>query len=62
MDRIAAAWDNGEGMGILCIDFVKAFDSIEHDFIRNALEFFNFGRNMVGMVMCLLNNRCARWR
>jgi len=47
-------------MGVLCIDFVKAFDSVEHEFIENALKFFKFGDNMVRMVMTLLKNRDAR--
>ncbi len=47
-------------MGILCVDFVKAFDSVEHAFIRNTLQFFNFGGRMVQFVMAILNKRVAR--
>ncbi len=46
-------------MGVLLVDFVKAFDSVEHLFIKKALEFFNLGPNMVGMVMTLLKERKA---
>jgi len=42
MDRIAGAWENREEMGVLCTDFVKAFDSVEHDIIRNIMGFFNY--------------------
>jgi len=60
MDRIANAWDKNETMGVLCIDFVKAFDSIEHAFIRNVMLFFNFGPRFIGMVTTLIKNRTAR--
>jgi len=60
MDRIALAWDKKEAMGVLCIDFVKAFDSIEHEYIKNVLRFFNFGPNFVNMVGTLINKRTAR--
>jgi hypothetical protein len=42
------------------VDFKKDFDSVEHVAIRMILEFFNFGVNMVGMVMTLLNGRISR--
>ena len=53
MDRIAGAWESGQVMGVLCVDFVKAFDSVEHEFIKNALVFFNFGDYMVRLVMTI---------
>jgi len=60
IDRIAGAWKNRDKSGVLCVDFVKAFDSIEHIFIKRVMRFFNFGHKMVGMVSTLLNNRLAR--
>jgi hypothetical protein len=57
---ISQAWDKREGCGIMCVDFKKAFDSVEHDAIKKVLEFFNFGEYMVGMVMTLINDRKAR--
>jgi exonuclease III len=60
MDRIAGAWESREEMGVLCVDFVKAFDSVEHAFIKRVMEFFNFGNLFVGMVMTLLAERGAR--
>jgi hypothetical protein len=42
------------------VDFAKTFDSVEHEAIRGVLEFFNYGPNMVQMVMTLLNGRKAR--
>ena len=57
MERISGSWHYGEPMGVLCIDFIKAFDSVEHQFIKNVLEFFNFGPNFIQMICTLLNNR-----
>jgi len=46
MDRISGAWESAEEMGVLCIDFVKAFDSIEHVFIERVMRFFNYGNEI----------------
>jgi hypothetical protein len=46
-------------MGVLLVDFVKVFDSVEHEYIRKCLVHFNLGSNLVGMVMTLLNDRKA---
>ncbi len=43
IDSIADSWSKREQMGSLMIDFVKAFDSIEHAFINQAMKFFGFG-------------------
>jgi hypothetical protein len=60
VDRISESWREREAMGVLCIDFVKAFDSIEHEFISKVLKFFNFGEKMIGYVSTLLHDRKAR--
>jgi hypothetical protein len=39
------------------IDFVKAFDSIEHEIISKALKFFGFGDHLIRMVGTLLTER-----
>ena len=39
MDRIGGSWHHREPMGILCVDFVKAFDCGEHQFKMNVMEF-----------------------
>jgi len=59
INNISGSWHNREEMGVLCVDFNKAFDSIEHSFIRSVLEFFNFGPGMVNMVGTILNRRQA---
>ena len=60
IDNISQSWAHGEQMGVLCVDFSKAFDSVEHLFIDSVLEFYNFGPNMRKMVNTILNNREAK--
>jgi len=60
IDRISGAWERMEEMGVLRIEIVKAFDNVDHEFIRKTLCFFNFGNWMVDMVMAILKNRVAR--
>ena len=42
---------------ILLIDFSKAFDSINHDFIQEILEFLNFGPYFIKIVKIMHNSR-----
>ena len=44
---------------ILLIDFNKAFDSISHDFLNNALELLGFGEEMREWIKIFFNNREA---
>jgi len=60
IDLICESWEKGEGMGVLCVDFVKAFDSVEFLFVKNVLTFFNFGPDMINKVSTLLYDRKAR--
>ena len=60
LNNISKAWEAEEELGVLCVDFNKAFDSIEHACIASVLKFFNFGENMVGMVNTILRDRTAR--
>jgi hypothetical protein len=59
LDGISSSWAESEQMGVLMVDFIKAFDSVEHEFIKKSLEYFNIGPVMVGMVMTLLTERKA---
>ena len=43
----------------MLIDFKKAFDSINHNFIKSTLENLNFGDNMIQLVSLFFNNREA---
>jgi exonuclease III len=57
IDNIAYSWGNKEEMAVLCVDFSKAFDTVEHCFIIKVFEFFNFGPQMCNMVKVILKNR-----
>ena len=52
--------DKGKNGGTRCVDFSKAFDSVEHLFIDNTLAFFRYGPVMRKMVATILNNRVSR--
>ena len=60
LSNINRSWDRGEELGVLCVDFNKAFDSVEHSCITEVLKFFNFGENFIGMVSTILRDRIAR--
>ena len=59
VDNISQSWLPREKMGILCVDFSKTFDSVEHIFINNTLAFFKYGPVMRKMVATILNNRVS---
>jgi hypothetical protein len=60
MNSISRSWEMSLPTGIMCVDFAKAFDSVEHEMITNVLKFFGFGEFVVGMVSTLLNDRKSR--
>jgi hypothetical protein len=49
-----------EGMGAIYVDFSKAFDSIEHEFIGHVLRYYNYGEVMRNMVGTILRNSYLR--
>jgi hypothetical protein len=57
IDSISQAWLNREETGILCVDFSKAFDSVEHYVIEQVFKFFNFGDFMTRTIQTLLKKR-----
>jgi len=57
IDGIAKSINRQEELGVLCIDFIKAFDSVEHSCMESALRFYNFGENFINMVMTILRGR-----
>ena len=59
LDNITERWEKKEQTGIMMVDFVKAFDSVSHNFIQQTLKHFNFGPILCGMVKTLLNERRA---
>ncbi len=60
MNSIDRAWNLGREVGVMCVDFSKAFDSVEHEMIKNVMGFFGFGNRMTKMVMTLLKGRTSR--
>jgi hypothetical protein len=60
MNSVSRSWELGQPTGTMCVDFAKAFDSVEHEMISNVLTFFGFGDYMVKMVNMLLNDRKSR--
>ena len=42
---------------LIFIDFRKAFDSLEHNFLQRCLESFNFGPNFMHWVMTFYKNK-----
>ena len=45
---------------LICIDFEKAFDSVEHNFIFTVLKKFNFGDNFIKWMRLFYNNPCFK--
>ena len=45
---------------ILAIDFRKAFDSINHEYIQAVLKKFNFGKDICDWVKLFFNDREGR--
>jgi hypothetical protein len=60
MNSISRAWSKNIPTGVLCVDFAKAFDSVEHGMIRSVMCYFGYGEVMTTMVMTLLNDRKSR--
>ncbi len=38
MNSISRAWKLGQPAGVMCVDFSKAFDSVEHEMIKRVME------------------------
>lgn len=45
---------------IISIDFEKAFDRVEHDFLFGVLSKFNFGRKFIRCLRCLYAKSCIK--
>ena len=50
-ESIRKALDDGKFACGVFVDFQKAFDSIEWDFLVSCLEAFNFGRDFIHCVL-----------
>ena len=56
MDLFEFCENNDIPGAFLCTDFEKAFDSLEHNFIRKTLQRFNFGNNFINWFDILYND------
>ena len=43
LNRISTALELNQELAIINLDFIKAFDNLQHSFIQKTLSFFNFG-------------------
>ena len=67
LDAMEFAEEHQLPMVLISIDFMKAFDRVEHNSVYKAMEIFNFGVNIIGMVkvlfadvqLCTVNNGYA---
>ena len=48
--------NNNQAGAMLCMDFEKAYDSIEHTFVNSVLKRFNFGNNFIKWINILYND------
>jgi len=57
LDNIKKAIDNNANLAILLVDFSKAFDMLEHDFIEQTFKFFGFGPDMMRILKTIITGR-----
>ena len=60
MNQILSFLDTPGAVRLLMIDYQKAFDSLPHNSIRNALVSMNAPRELLQWVTSFLSNRCQR--
>jgi hypothetical protein len=44
---------------MVCVDQAKAFDSVDHSFMKKAFKFFNFGDKFISWLVSIGTNRKA---
>ena len=47
MEDLTRLLDEGNSIDIIYLDFKKAFDTVEHNFLYAVLEKFNFGNTFI---------------
>jgi Reverse transcriptase (RNA-dependent DNA polymerase) len=50
---------NGIAGAMICVDQMKAFDSVDHNFMIDALRFFNFGEYFINSIKTIGMGRRA---
>ena len=58
-ELISKTLASNSSLAIALIDFHSAFDCIGHGYLRDVLEFMNFGPNMINMILTCMNDRFA---
>jgi len=58
-DIIEYAKEYKKGGALIMLDFEKAYDSLEWEFLQESLRFFNFGPSFRKWVTVLYNNSCT---
>ena len=51
--------NNRKGL-LMMVDYFKAFDTMEWDFISRCLRLSNFGDNLINMIRLLQNNSFSK--
>jgi hypothetical protein len=59
LNEIHKSKSGGEGGLLVSLDIKKAFDSISHSYMVEALKFFNFGESFINWIKLLCTNREA---
>jgi len=59
IESISFANATGTPLAVLSLDQAKAFDTIDHDYLHEVLDFFGFGPNFIRMIMTATTNRKA---
>ena len=57
LDNMKKALDNNANLAIFLVDFSKAFDMLEHEFIEQCFKFFGFGPDMLRMLKTIITGR-----
>lgn len=60
VDKWLKALDKGELVGVIFIDFRKAFDLVDHDILLKKLELYHISQNSVNWYRSYLTNRTQK--
>ena len=59
-DNVGKCLDGGKQMDMICLDFSKAFDSVNHTMLLHKLEKIGFNRKLFNWLRKYLHNRSQR--
>ena len=58
-ETMSKAIYQNKSLAVILIDFSRAFDSVQHNYLYEVLSFFNFGDGIINMIKTCLSNRAA---